>query len=82
MAKRAEEYPVEKVAEITWLTKEKIIRAARMYAKAKPAAIQWGVAVDMTKEALPAAHAISALWNITGNLDKPGGNVMTAPPFL
>lgn len=82
LAKRAEEYPVEKVAEITWLPKEKIIRAARMYAKAKPAAIQWGVAVDMTKEALPAAHAISALWNITGNLDKPGGNVMTAPPFF
>lgn len=82
LAKRASEYPVERVAEITWLPKEKIIEAARMYAKAKPATIQWGVAIDMTKEALPAAHAITALWNITGNMDVPGGNVLTAPPFF
>jgi anaerobic selenocysteine-containing dehydrogenase len=80
LVERAAQYPVEKVAEITWIPKEKIIAAARLYAKSKPAAIQWGVAVDMTKESLPAGQAISDLWNITGNVDIPGGNMFTFPP--
>src|SRR5512139_1809749 len=58
LAKRAAEYPVEKVAEITWLPKEKILQAARLYAQSKPALIHWGLAIDMTKESLPAAHGI------------------------
>ncbi|MCL1846930.1 MAG: molybdopterin-dependent oxidoreductase [Coriobacteriia bacterium] len=77
LAERAAEYPVEKVAEITWIPAEKILAAARMYAKAKPALIEWGVAVDMTKESVPITHAINCLVNITGNLDVPGGNVIT-----
>lgn len=82
LAKRAAEYPVERVSRITWIPEEKIIAAARMYAQAKPATIQWGVCIDMIRESLPAAHAISALWAITGNLDVPGGNVLTGPPFF
>ena len=81
LAERVKEYPVEKVAEITWIPQEKILAAARMFATSKPAAIQWGLAVDMTKESLPAGHAISALWTITGNLDVPGGMLTVVPPF-
>jgi anaerobic selenocysteine-containing dehydrogenase len=81
LAERAAEYPVERVSEITWIPKEKILTAARMFAKSKPAAIQWGLAVDMTKEALPATQAISSLWNITGNLDVPGGMLTVFPPY-
>ncbi len=80
LAKRAAEYPVEKVAEITWVPKEKILAAARLYAKSKPALIQWGLAIDMTKESLPAAHGMTALWDITGNIDVPGGNLLVEPP--
>lgn len=78
---RAEEFPPERVAEITWIPKDKIVEAARLYAKSKPASIQWGLAIDMTKEGLPAAHAISNLWAMTGNLDVPGGNITTFPPY-
>jgi len=81
LATRAAEYPVDKVAAITWIPEEKIRAAARMFAASKPAAIDWGLAVDMTKESLPAAMAISSLWTITGNLDVPGGMVFAAPPF-
>ncbi len=49
-SKRVSEYPLEKVSKITWIPEEKILAAARMYATSKPAAIQWGLAVDMTKE--------------------------------
>lgn len=80
-SKRVSEYPVEKVSKITWIPEEKILAAARMYATSKPAAIQWGLAVDMTKESLPAGHAISAIWTITGNLDIPGGMITVVPPF-
>lgn len=81
LAKRAAEYPVEKVAEITWIPKEKIIAAARLYAKSKPAATQWGLGIDMTKEAIPATQALSAMWCITGNMDVPGGMLNCFQPF-
>ncbi len=81
LAERAAEYSVERVAEITWIPKEKILAAARMFAQSKPATIQVGVAVDMTKEAMPTGLALSALWTITGNLDVPGG-MITPPTFL
>ncbi len=72
----AAKYPVEKVAKITMLKEKDIIEAARMYAKSKPATIQWGLAIDSTPGMTPTATAIAALWCITGNLDVPGGNVI------
>ncbi len=81
LTERVTQYPVEKVAEITWVPKEKILAAARMFATSKPAAIQWGLAIDMTRESLPAGHAISSLWAITGNLDVPGGMMTVFPPY-
>jgi anaerobic selenocysteine-containing dehydrogenase len=52
-----------------------------MYAASKPAAIQWGVAVDQTKECIPTIQAIIALRSITGNIDIPGGNVIKSRLF-
>ncbi|WP_417334230.1 molybdopterin-dependent oxidoreductase [Gordonibacter urolithinfaciens] len=75
LAERVQEYPPSKVAEITWVPEEEIKSAARMLASAKPAAMQWGLAVDMVKEALPAGQAIVGLFQITGNVDVPGGNI-------
>jgi len=71
LKERIQEYPPEKVADITWIPKEKIIEAARMYARSKPAAIRWGVAIDQSKECIPTIHAIIALFTVTGNLDVP-----------
>jgi anaerobic selenocysteine-containing dehydrogenase len=73
---KAAEYPVKKVAEITWLKEKDIIEAAQLYARSKPATIQWGLAIDSTPGVTPLATAITALWCITGNLDVPGGNVI------
>lgn len=81
LKERVQEYPPEKAAEITWIPKEKIIEAARMYADSKPASIQWGVSLDHTKECIPTMHAIIALWSITGNMDVPGGNIIRGPLF-
>ncbi len=40
--KRINEYSLDRVEEITWVPKEKIREAARLFATTKPAAIQWG----------------------------------------
>lgn len=81
LAGRAAEFPVERVSEITWVPEDKIIAAARMLGNTKNSTLQWGVAVDMTREAMPAGQAILALWEITGNMERPGGMIV-APEIL
>ncbi len=39
-----QEYPTDRVADITWLAEKDIIQAARWYATLKPATIGWGLA--------------------------------------
>ena len=80
LAERVKEYTPAKMAEVTWVPEEQIVAAARLLAAAKPATLQWGVAVDMTKEALPAGQSIISLFQITGNIDCPGG--LIAPPEI
>ena len=58
-----------------------IVKAARFFASCKPAAIHWGVAVDMTPALTPLVQAICCLWGLTGNLDVPGGNVIARLAF-
>lgn len=74
-------YPLDRVSEITWVPKEKILEVSRLYAKSKPASIHWGVPIDMTPAITPTAQAITHLWCITGNLDIPGGNVISRFAF-
>jgi len=79
LIERCNEYNLDDLANACWVPKEDIIRVARLYAKAKPATIQWGVAFDQQTGGQQAAHAATALWTITGNLDVPGGNVIGQP---
>jgi anaerobic selenocysteine-containing dehydrogenase len=78
---RLTEYTPERVAGITMIPSEKIVNAARLYAKSKPAAIHWGVPIDMTPGITPTVQAITLLWCLTGNLDIPGGNVISKYAF-
>lgn len=79
-AERVAPFSAEEGERITWVSADKIREVARYIAKADSVALQWGVAVDQTTEALPACQALSSLFMITGNLDKPGG--MIKPPEL
>lgn len=77
---RAMEYPPDKVAEITWVQKDKIIEAARLFGAEKPASISWGVATDQIgRNQNYVAHTKNCLRGITGNLDRPGANTLTGP---
>jgi anaerobic selenocysteine-containing dehydrogenase len=72
LKERVQEYPPEKVAEITWVPKEKIVEVARIIGTAKPCPIQWGLAVDENPNGVQLGHSILALIAITGNPDVPG----------
>jgi len=75
------QYSLEKVEEITGVPVKDIAQAARFYAQSKPAAIHWGVPIDMTPAITPLCQAIAALWALTNNLDVPGGNVISRYAF-
>lgn len=68
-------------APITGLTPDQIATAARTFGRARPGAVQWGIGVDMNADCIPAAHAIACLWSVCGNVDVPGGMVITRHPF-
>ncbi len=77
---RVRDYPLEKVQEITWVDKDLIRQAARLYAKTKPACIHWGVPTEQTNNCGDCTRAMTGLMAITGNLDTPGGNVLFVNP--
>jgi anaerobic selenocysteine-containing dehydrogenase len=79
LEKHIEDYPPEKVEEITWVPAEKIREIARMYATSKPACISPRNALDQHTNASCAIRAIDILMAITGNLDIEGGNIILIP---
>ena len=76
LAKRAKEYPPEKVADITWVPAEKIRETARLYATTKPAVIVHTMGVEHLANSIEAIHARYILTAITGNIDIRGGEEM------
>lgn len=79
---RAMEYPPEKVEEITWVPAQQIREAARLFARTRPAAVQWGVAIEQQINCVDNNRLLMCLMALTGNLDVPGGQVMYKPPPL
>jgi anaerobic selenocysteine-containing dehydrogenase len=80
--RRVNEYPLDKVEGITWVPKDKIKEAARLFATTKPAAIQWGVAIEQQINCADNNRSLMALMGITGNIDVPGGQVLFTPPKI
>ncbi|MBI4250838.1 MAG: molybdopterin-dependent oxidoreductase, partial [Candidatus Tectomicrobia bacterium] len=79
LKERCAQYPPWQAAAITWLKAEDIARAARLYAATKPAALAWGVGLDMCVNAHQNGRACTLLECLTGNVDVPGGNMHPVP---
>ena len=73
-------YTPEWAAAITRIPSEQIRSVAHAYAITKPGAILWGSAIDMSACSFQTARSLMILRTITGNLDKPGGDVFWVPP--
>ena len=72
-------YSLDELSQITWVPTDKIVKAARMYAAAKPAQMRFGQPLDSNAEAVATVHGLASLWALTGNIDNPGGNVISRP---
>lgn len=70
------EWTPERAEEVTWVPADKIREAARLLAKNSPALLQWGVALDQREDCVFAARAVLCLFCITGNIEKPGSNIV------
>ncbi|MGZ3580867.1 MAG: molybdopterin-dependent oxidoreductase, partial [Syntrophales bacterium] len=82
LTEHLKEFTPEKVSAITWVAPELIRDAARCYAAAKPAVIQWGNPIEHNIFTFDTARALICLMAITGNLDVPGGNVEAKDPQI
>ena len=81
LVKRLDSYDLDGLAEACWVSKEKLQAAARAYANAAQAAIQLGLAVDQQANGVSAVQGIQILEAITGNYDRPGGQIAVIAPF-
>lgn len=75
-------YPPRWAAEKTWIPETEIAEAARLYARARPACLQWGNALEHNINSIQSARALLILMAVTGNLEVPGGNVNRPGPAV
>ncbi len=73
---RVDEYPLERVEEITGVDRELIAQAARIYANADGAVIPWTPVTDQQISSTSAIRLHSILRAVTGNLDVVGGEML------
>ena len=82
LARQVKLYTPEKVSELTWIPSDLILQAARMYAKARPAALQWGNPIEHDVNAFDTTRSLVCLMAISGNLEVAGGNVNARDPKI
>jgi anaerobic selenocysteine-containing dehydrogenase len=80
LCRHLEGFSLKEAEEITGVKAELIREAARLYALSRPAALQWGNAIEHHPSAFDTARALVILMAICGNLDKEGGNVHAQDP--
>ncbi len=73
LAERVQGYPVERVAEVTWVDAAAIREAARLYATNRPGMIYHSMGLEHIPNSFQAMHARMLLPAIVGNLDVRGG---------
>ena len=81
LREHVQEYTPERVAEITLLLSEDIVKAARMFAKNRPASYRGNAGIAQHSNSTQSARTFSILTAITGNIDVPGGTLMPTIPL-
>ena len=79
LKERAEQFPLRKVSDITWVPEEKICQAATMYATLKPASLDMFMGLSMHNNSMQALRAVDCLMALAGNIDIEGGNLIKTP---
>lgn len=74
LEKRIQDYPPDRVEEITWVPADLIKEAALTYAKTRPAILEEGNGLDQHTNVVQTTRVIAILRAVTGNLGVPGGH--------
>ncbi|MBI4330994.1 MAG: molybdopterin-dependent oxidoreductase [Chloroflexi bacterium] len=80
LRERVQDFPPDRVAEITWVPKEKIIWAARTFATDRPGVIMIGEPLEAANNCTSTIHALVNLCAITGNIESPGSMMVWQGP--
>jgi anaerobic selenocysteine-containing dehydrogenase len=76
-----QDYSVEKVSEITWVPKDKIIEATRLFASIKPSCVHSRLGVGSQHiNATQSSRAVCILTAIAADIDVRGGNLLSDRP--
>jgi anaerobic selenocysteine-containing dehydrogenase len=81
LAERVNQYPLDRVEEITWVKAEDIRAAARCIAQ-KPSTLSMGLATDQNPNCFQIIHAVLSIFAICGDMDIPGGCLMGQPSTM
>ncbi|MEZ4484021.1 MAG: molybdopterin-dependent oxidoreductase [Syntrophotaleaceae bacterium] len=79
LARAADGYRIEKIARLLNLQAADIHAATQLYACSEKACIIDGNGLDMQLEVFDATRAVAMLRAVTGNLDRPGGDLLPHP---
>ena len=79
LRERANQYPLDKVEEITWVPAELIQKTARTLAANHPSSFMWGLAIDTNANGTQAGHCFLNIAALLGDLDVPGGVTLAVP---
>ena len=76
LAKRASLYAPERSQSITWVSAEKVWKAAHLLAHNRPVSMYMWNGVGQHTNATQTSRAIAALYALLGDIERPGGNVV------
>ncbi len=79
LKERAQQYPIDKVSEITWIPADKIRQAAEWYATLKPGVTSHGMGIEHLGNSIETLQAHFILSALCGNVDVKGGDVFSTP---
>ena len=82
LAAHVKAFTPAKVSETTWVPPDLIREGARLYARSRPASIQWGNAIEQSSTTFDISRALVCLMAICGNLDVQGGNIKANEPKM
>jgi len=79
LKERARQYPIEKVAEITWVPAQEIRQAAEWYATLRPGVTNHGMGIEHQANSIQSMHAHFILSALIGNIEEKGGDIFPTP---
>ncbi|MCW5626806.1 MAG: molybdopterin-dependent oxidoreductase, partial [Burkholderiales bacterium] len=79
LAARALEFTPERVAGITGIAAEDVVKLAHEYAKSQPSAIRIGVGIERSAGGGQVVRAVTCLPALVGAWRKPGGGILQLP---